>query len=141
MFYMFYCERILIMEYRSLGKRSRDDSESISSSESHKHRRGDNSVSTGFASGEAGRYHLRFTGTATIHLNLDIESLYKEIKQRQGIAAQRHEEQNHTEPDLELRLGPPSAQREGGNPTRLDGLVTHDFHGLAVGTQVEAARW
>jgi hypothetical protein len=89
-------------------RRSSSDSErTISDSSKQKRKREDGTTSTGFGSGLAGRHHLRFTGTATIHLNLDIESLSKEIEQRQGIAAQRHEEH-----DLELRLGPPPAQRE-----------------------------
>jgi hypothetical protein len=64
-------------------------------------------TSRGFGLGPAGRDHLRFTGTATIHLNLDIESLFKEIEQRQDIATQRHkahDQASSRKPGREVRL-------------------------------------
>ena len=94
------------------GKRPIEEHDNARLPENTKRRRGDDSASRGFGSGEAGRYHLRFFGTATIHLNLDIEPLSKEIEQRQGIATQRHEARDQAEPDLELRLGTSSAQQE-----------------------------
>ena len=82
----------IIMDHRL--KRSSDGEPSGDS----QRQRVEGQTSGGFASGEAGRHHLRFTGTATIHLNLDIESLFKEIEQRQGIATRRHKAPDQADP-------------------------------------------
>jgi hypothetical protein len=105
-----FFERITIMEGQSL-KRSIEDSGNIGSSENSKRGRVDNTVPRGFGSGPAGKHHLRFTGTAweaynqaepssiasdarasgLFPLNLNVESLYQEIKQQQDALVQQHE--------------------------------------------------
>jgi hypothetical protein len=98
-----FCERILLMRELDRGKRSIEEYDDVSLSENAKRQRGDNSASTGFASGPAGRRHFLFTGTATIHLNIDIESLSKEIEQRQGIATQWHKAHDQAGPSQQGR--------------------------------------
>jgi hypothetical protein len=59
-----------------------NDNTGLSGSSERKRKREEGTTS-GFGSGPAGRHHLRFTGTAAIRLNLDTESLYEDIEQRQ----------------------------------------------------------
>ncbi len=65
------------------------------SSGSSKRQRVEGHASGGFASGPAGRDHLRFTGTATATINFDIDLV------------EQHEARDQAELDLELRLGLP----------------------------------
>jgi hypothetical protein len=102
-------------------------------------------ISRGFGLGPAGRDHLRFTGTATIHLNLDIESLFKEIEQRQDIATQRHkahDQASSRKPGREVRLfgvniadGPGRQQQEASSSRQPFGWQGQEAFHLAQSHQ------
>lgn len=90
------------------GKRPIEEHDNARLPENTKRRRGDDSASSGFGSGEAGRYHLRFSGTATIHFdfNINTESLSKESAQQQHETQQdkAHDQASSRKPCRGIRL-------------------------------------
>jgi hypothetical protein len=178
-----FCERILLMRELDRGKRPIEEHDNVRLPENTKRKLGDNSVSTGFGSGPAGRRHFLFTDTArgaydqagpsrqedgqlndheraiigyskwhiersgsdawheliasigpnTREFFRDLVSKIpmeeqrvfgiqqpeisrrQQMEQIQNTMIQQQEVHSQAEPDLELRLGPPPAQRGEGN--------------------------
>ena len=104
------------------------------SNRSERKRKLEDTTSTGFGSGPAGKHHLRFTGTATatIHFDIDLGFINTEVEQQQQHKARDQAgSSSQAESDLALRLALP--QRDAAGPSAL---VAHDSL-----TQLDPVPW